>query len=158
MAAGTYTFTIGANSTSAVGAANYCTPANKTYSVIIRCNTLTLAELPDAFTSAEYRYQLSAALGLLPYSFGITSGALPSNMSLALGGLLTGTPSVRGTYTVRFNITDYNGCNNVVEKTLTVNCGTAAYVLPTALPDGDTSSPYEVAFVTDGTLSFSLVT
>ncbi len=152
MAADTYTFTIGANSTDSPAS---CDPATATYVITILCSTLTSPSLPTALTSTEYRHQMTAALGLLPYRFEVVgANTLPGNMSLTIGGLLTGTPTRTRTALSTFDvkITDYNGCTTTVTRSLVVNCG--SYTLPTVLPDGDTSSPYEIAFVTNGTFAF----
>ncbi|MGD0732186.1 MAG: putative Ig domain-containing protein, partial [Terracidiphilus sp.] len=55
-----------------------------------------------------YSVQLSASGGISPYTWTITSGALPSCLSMTSGGLITGTPtaSCSGTFTITFQVTD----------------------------------------------------
>lgn len=47
--------------------------------------------LPSAVQGATYSYQLTATGGTPPYTWAITSGALPSYLSLSSSGLITGT-------------------------------------------------------------------
>jgi hypothetical protein len=55
-----------------------------------------------------YSVQLSGSGGIAPYTWKITSGALPSCLSMTSGGLIAGTPmaSCSGSYTITFEVTD----------------------------------------------------
>ncbi len=54
---------------------------------------LSPATLPPATLGTAYSTQLSASGGTAPYSYAITSGALPAGLSLSSSGLLSGTPT-----------------------------------------------------------------
>ncbi len=47
--------------------------------------------------------------GVAPYTFAITSGALPTGLTLNAVGTVTGTPTVAGTFTFTVEVTDSNG-------------------------------------------------
>ncbi|MHB8393447.1 MAG: G1 family glutamic endopeptidase [Candidatus Dormibacteria bacterium] len=67
--------------------------------------TLAVAtmSLPGATVGVAYSASLQASGGTPPYSWAITSGALPSGISLSSGGVISGTPSAAATsnFTVR---------------------------------------------------------
>ncbi|QMW05783.1 choice-of-anchor Q domain-containing protein [Spirosoma foliorum] len=79
------------------------------------------------------------------YSFSVVSGNLPTSLSLSASGVLSGTPTVAGSYSVLVSAQDQNGCVGVASAAynLTVNsaalpCGTVVYVTQTGagLQDG----------------------
>lgn len=48
--------------------------------------------------------------GVSPYTFAVTSGALPTSLSLnSTTGVISGTPSVAGTFNFTITVTDQNG-------------------------------------------------
>ena len=70
--------------------------------------TIDTAGLPDATCFAAYPTQnLAASGGNIPYSFAVTSGALPNGLLLNAAGTLTGTPTQAGTF--GFGITALDG-------------------------------------------------
>ncbi|MGG1945749.1 putative Ig domain-containing protein [Trinickia sp. NRRL B-1857] len=100
-AAGTFSFTV-----SVTDAAN--TVVTKTYSgfsVAAPTLTLTPASLPSGTQNSGYSQSLSASGGTAPYTYAVTSGALPSGMTLS-GGLLAGTPTAYGTFNFTVKATD----------------------------------------------------
>ncbi len=64
--------------------------------------------LQSGSVGAAYSYTLTASGGVPPYSYGISSGALPSGLSLAPStGVISGTPSATVTAdAVTFSVTD----------------------------------------------------
>jgi hypothetical protein len=65
-----------------------------------------------------YSSSVVASGGVAPYTFTITSGALPAGLSLnATSGLISGTPSVAGTFSYTIQVTDASG------NTATSSCG-----------------------------------
>ncbi len=63
----------------------------------------------EARAGAALTTQLNAAYGIPPYSWKISSGALPAGLAIDSYGLITGTPSIAGTSTAQLTVTDYNG-------------------------------------------------
>jgi len=59
---------------------------------------LAPTSLPSGQSGSAYSQTISASGGASPHAFDVVAGALPSGLSLASGGALTGTPSVSGTY------------------------------------------------------------
>jgi len=62
--------------------------------------------LPSALVNKPYSTQLSASGGVTPYSWSLVSGTLPTGLSLSSGGVISGTPTVAGTFTFTVRCTD----------------------------------------------------
>lgn len=56
-----------------------------------------------------YTEQISAQGGTAPYTFTISAGSLPTGTSMNSAGLITGTPTIAGSYTFTVKVTDVNG-------------------------------------------------
>ncbi|MHB8322922.1 MAG: G1 family glutamic endopeptidase [Candidatus Dormibacteria bacterium] len=84
-----------------VDAFGYFSPLAGTTPLVI-----TTTSLPSATAGIAYSATLAASGGTAPYSWAITSGALPSGLTLSLGGGITGTPSAAGTANFGVQVTD----------------------------------------------------
>ncbi len=61
----------------------------------------------DGMVGSSYNAQVTAADGVNPYSFAVSSGTLPPGISLASStGALSGTPTTQGSYEFTITITD----------------------------------------------------
>jgi hypothetical protein len=61
--------------------------------------------LPDATHDKAYSYTLQASGGIPPYTWTVSTGALPGSLSLASGGAISGTPpGVAGDTTSNFTV------------------------------------------------------
>lgn len=68
---------------------------------ILHGQTLVLSPttFPDAIYGSSYPNQpITATGGMAPYTFFVSAGSLPANMSLSPDGTLSGTPAAAGTY------------------------------------------------------------
>jgi hypothetical protein len=103
--------------------------------------------LPDGLYGSAYGNQmLSATGGMPPYTFSVTSGALPPGISLSPGGMLSGTPTAAGAYnftvTAQDNSPSPPGPNTgsqaytltIDQAALTVTAGNASMVYGGAVP------------------------
>ena len=75
---------------------------------------------------------ISAAGGSAPISYAVTSGALPSGVSLSTGGALSGSPSQSGSFNFTVTATDNASQTDSRSYSLTVNPAVAITPLPTA--------------------------
>lgn len=109
---GTYCFDVGANDSPGC-------PATISYTIVISASTcppgtvvvLLPPALPAAATGMPYAQLITASGGTAPYTFAVTSGALPPGLMLnSVTGLVSGTPSASGNYTLTIGATDANGC------------------------------------------------
>ncbi|HEY1070305.1 MAG TPA: putative Ig domain-containing protein [Thermomonas sp.] len=116
--AGSFNFSVTATD-STTGTAGTTTQA---YTLEISAPTITLT--PETLTSGTflvaYAQQLTAAGGTAPYQFAVTAGALPAGMTLAQGGLLSGSPSATGAFGFTVTATDALGFTGERAYTLTI--------------------------------------
>jgi hypothetical protein len=78
--------------------------------------------LPDGLYGSAYAIQtLTVTGGTAPYTFSVSSGALPPGMSLSGSGALSGTPTAAGAYSFVVTVVD--------NSTPTPNTGTQSYTL-----------------------------
>jgi hypothetical protein len=146
---GSFTFTIRATD------ANLCTQ-QISYILAVDCPpiTITPATLPAANWGSAYSQQLTATGGTPGYTWSLTSGTLPTGITLnSSTGLLSGTPtSAQGNYPISVRATDSIGCPGNVSYILTVNCPTIA-ITPTSLPTATVSLPYSQTMSSAGGLA-----
>ena len=101
---GTANFTIGA--TDSVG-----NTGSHAYSVVIGTVSLTVApaSLPAGTQGTPYSQTVTASGGTGPYTFALTSGALPTGLTISSGGVISGTPTAGGAFSFRVQAVDSLG-------------------------------------------------
>ena len=84
---------------------------SRAYALVIDVPVLTItpATLPSGIVGVAYSQTVGASGGIAPYSFAVTAGALPTGLTLASDGTLSGTPSAQGTFTFTVTATDSTG-------------------------------------------------
>ena len=101
-AAGSFAFTV--NVTDANGQVG---TANVTLIVGNSTITITPATLPRGTQGIAYSQRLTAAGGIAPYSFAVSSGTLPAGLTInATTGVIAGTPAGSGDTTFAITVTD----------------------------------------------------
>src|SRR5208282_5214672 len=81
---------------------------SRAYSLTIAAPTITIspASISPAYGSA-FSQTLTASGGVASYTFAVTSGTLPSGLSLnGSTGVISGTPAVTGSYSFTVTATD----------------------------------------------------
>ncbi|MFY9607797.1 MAG: matrixin family metalloprotease [Blastocatellia bacterium] len=68
--------------------------------------------LPSGIINRAYRQALSATGGTPPYRWNLAGGALPPGLSLSLAGVIDGTPSSTGFFSIIVMVTDSVGGQN----------------------------------------------
>ena len=138
-----YTFTSGSGVVGTPGTANTLTVSTPgTYSVtvasasgcvsttsttVISNTAMVMVSNPVTTTAtinASFSQSFTASGGTSPYSYSLASGSLPSGLSLATTGVLSGTPTQAGSFTITVKATDATGCSGV----------SAPYVLTVSKP------------------------
>jgi PKD repeat protein len=145
-----------------------------TVNISVNCSPLAITPsiLPGGAIGSNYSQNLSAAGGTTPYSFTVTSGALPAGLTLATDGQLSGRPTTGGTFNFTIMATYGNGCPgsrdyilnvdasptpmtvqfgaNTASSTETANATTNVNLVVTRT--GDTTTPVTVNYASsDGT-------
>jgi len=138
---GTYSFTIKAQT------ANGCS-SSQIYSLTVVCPSITLSALATPSLNSSYNQTVTAS-PLGNYSFAITAGALPAGLSLnSASGLLSGTPTVAGTYNFTIRATAFGSCTGVREYSFVIGgAGCPGITLPATLPAGSVGQLYNSAVV-----------
>ncbi|MDS1137542.1 beta strand repeat-containing protein, partial [Nitratireductor indicus] len=104
-AGGTFNFTITATDGSG-GAGPYSGSRSYTLNVAAPVITVSPATLPPASQGVPYSQTITASGGTAPYSYSVTAGGLPSGLSLSSSGVLSGSPTVNGTFNFTVTATD----------------------------------------------------
>jgi hypothetical protein len=132
---GSFNFTITASS----GGAGACS-GSRQYTLEIGC-TITLPTLPNATAGNSYS-QSAAATPAGTYTYSLTQGSLPSGLTLNIqSGLLSGMPTVTGTYNFTIQAQTAGGCSTTRAYAFVVNCPTVT-ITPTSLPNGVKGTAY----------------
>jgi len=89
------------------------------------CPTITLSptSLAMATRGIAYSQTITANGGIAPYMFSVTSGTLPTGITLSSAGLLSGTTTQTGSFQITITATDANSCTGSQNYTLTVVAG-----------------------------------
>ncbi|MCA1713630.1 MAG: autotransporter domain-containing protein, partial [Gammaproteobacteria bacterium] len=119
-AAGTFNFTVTATD------ANGFT-GTQGYAITIAAPSIVLAPaaLPNGTAGTAYNQTITASGGTAPYTFAVIAGALPPGLTLSASGVLSGTPTLPGTYSFTVRATDQNGFT-----------GNQAYAVTILIPGG----------------------
>lgn len=83
--------------------------------------------LPNATVGTSYSANLSASGGTAPYTWAVVSGQLPNGMTLS-GAVISGTPTVAGTFNFSVTVTDASGWT--ATKALSIVVGTPPLPIP----------------------------
>jgi len=123
----TVTATSQANSTVAANAAVAVSPSQS------QPLQITTSSLPPAEQGDTYSGALAATGGTQPYSWSLSSGALPSGVTLNSGGDLAGTPSAQGTFSFSVTVTDAKQLTTSANLSMNVS-SSSGYDGPAQLP------------------------
>ncbi len=121
------------------------------YTLTIACPQLGInpATLPAAMRGAAYSQSLTAANALGATTFAITGGALPNGLTLSSAGLLSGAPTLTGSFTFTVTVTDSRTCDGSQTYTLAVNCPVLS-LAPASLPSGQAGIAYNQQLSANG--------
>jgi hypothetical protein len=111
---------------------------------VVNAPTITLSPVPLPSATAEslYTQNLSASGGLGPYTFSVTSGPLPSWLTLSTAGKLSGTPPTTSPVTFTAEATDSEGFTGSQSYTLSVVAPTITVSPSPPLANATWESPY----------------
>jgi hypothetical protein len=81
----------------------------------------TAPVLPQGQTGSSYYTALQAAGGTPPYTWSIITGSLPTGLNFAATGIISGTPTISGTFNFTAQVTDSAAATATQPFILTVN-------------------------------------
>ncbi len=117
-ATGTFMFTV--QVTDSTSPTRLTATASRSISVASAPLSITTTTLPDAIGGTTYSAALGATGGTSPYSWVVSSGALPAGLTLSAGGTVTGTPSGQGSSTFTVRVSDASPTPLVTSATLSI--------------------------------------
>ena len=83
--------------------------------------TMSPSTLPDGILGVMYDQTISGNNGVEPYTFALTSGALPDGLSLNPNtGQIVGPATALGTFNFTIEATDANGCSGTQDYSIAV--------------------------------------
>lgn len=91
------------------------------FGFILNCPTLSMAppSLDDGIIGIAYAATLTGSGGQEPYTWSV-DGALPPGLSLSPSGLLSGTPTLAGSWSFSVRVIDGAGCSKVASYSMTI--------------------------------------
>ena len=144
-AAGSFPITVTATDS------NGCTGTGSPYTLTINCQTITVTN-PGVNTGTvdaafSQTFTQTGILGTVTWS---ETGLLPAGITLNSGtGVLSGTPTVNGSFPITVKATDTNGCFGTSSYTLTINCQTITVTKP-GVTTGTVDAPFSQTFTQSG--------
>jgi uncharacterized protein YhjY with autotransporter beta-barrel domain len=124
---GADSFTYTATNASGTSAA-----ATATIAVTAPVLMLSPSTLITGMVGSAYSQTLSASQGTAPYTYALSSGALPGGLSLASDGALTGTPTASGSFSFTIQASDAHGATGMQSYAL--------FIAPLPVPVANPSS------------------
>jgi len=140
---------------------NGCSGTGPTYNLTIACQTITVTNPAgnSGVAGSPFSETFTQSGGIGTTTFSLASGTLPTGLTLSSGGVLSGTPTQTGTFTITVKATDANGCSGTGPTyTLTIACQTITVTNP-AVSTGTAGTPFSQSFTQSGavgTATFSI--
>jgi hypothetical protein len=113
---------------------------------------VSTSSLPPGQVGANYSTALAAAGGTPPYHWSLASGTLPTGLTLAASGTITGMPAAAvNSAPIGFQVTDSGSPAQSSERTLSLTIAPSALIVPTqSLPTGEVGVAYAATLSASG--------
>jgi Putative Ig domain len=108
--------------------------------------------LPGATATQAYSATLAATGGTAPYSWSVSSGLLPSGISMSAStGVISGTPTASGTFSFGVTVTDSTSPVQTASASASIVVGASPLALAApVLPSGTSGAPYSQPLQANG--------
>ncbi len=136
-APGSFTFVIQVTDSRSVSATQNFTVSMTAAPLLITAATLAPGQVGTAYSAA-----LAATGGVAPYKFGISSGQLPSGLTLGTDGTISGTPTAPGNFGFIVTLSDSVGLVTAASFNIVINSAGLMISTLSPLPVGTVGSPY----------------
>ncbi len=110
----------------------------------------TPSPLPDAFLGQPYSQTLEATGGSPPYQWSLVEGSLPPGLMFGQDGVISGTPTATGTFSVQIGVRDAAQATATKTFILSVIQPPLQITTESPLPDGVVGQAYSVTFAAAG--------
>jgi hypothetical protein len=140
--AGSSTFTV------QVADANSVKTTKSMTIVINPALTITTASLPDGYLGTSYSQTLAATGGKTAYAWTLSSGTLPTGLTLGTTGVISGTPTAAGSGSITAQVKDANG--TTATQSLSITIYAVPSVTTASLPAGTVGSAYSQTLTASG--------
>ncbi len=114
---------------------------------------ITTTSLPSGQVNSAYSGTLAASGGTAPYTWTLSSGLLPTGLSLGAAGQISGTPTASGTSSFTVKVTDSSSPLQSATASLSIVVAAAAtsvQITTSSLPGGQVSSAYLTSVAASG--------
>ena len=105
--------------------------------------------LADGFYNVTYSATVTATGGVGTLTYSISGGSLPTGLSISTGGVISGTPTVPGTFPFTIKASDGFGDSATKDLSITVNAPTIT-ISPTTLQSGVVGVAYSQTLTATG--------
>src|SRR5205823_14390857 len=112
---------------------NGCTGSSSTYTLVIACQTISVSNPANSAGTVDAAFsEIFTQTGAHGTATFTTASTLPTGLSLATNGTLSGTPTQSGSFPIVVTVTDSNGCTGTSSTyTLVIGCQTITVTNPT---------------------------
>src|ERR1700731_1438086 len=112
---------------------------------------ITTTSLPNGIVNSPgYSATLQSTGGATPITWAVTTGALPTGLTLAANGAITGTPTTAGTSNFSVTATDSSTPALTATKALSITIVPVLSITTSSLPNGVTSTAYSATLQSTG--------
>ena len=98
--------------------------------------TISTASVPAAQVGVAYTQTMAANGGSAPYTWSVTSGSLPTGLTLSAAGVLSGTPTVSGLSAFTIQVADSASHTATATYPLNITAAATLVVSTNSLPGG----------------------
>ena len=110
--------------------------------------TITTTTLPGTPAGNAYSTSLSATGGTPGYAFSLTSGSLPTGLSLSAAGTIAGTPTTAGTYPFTAKVTD--SASGTATQALSITITASLSIATVSFPNASYGAGYSQGLSASG--------
>ena len=113
--------------------------------------TITTTALSASTVGSAYTQTVAASGGTTPYAFSLSSGSLPTGLTLSSSGVISGTPTISGSSTFTLKVTDGSSPTQSATASFSIAVNATPMTITTAALSTPTlGSVYSQAIVASG--------
>src|SRR5450759_1933321 len=118
--------------------------------------SITTASLPNGLATTAYSQTLAASGGTPGYTWSVTTGTIPTGLTLNSSGNIFGTPTTTGTFNFTVKATDATSpIAQTATQSLSITIGAALSITTAARPNGLATTAYsQTLAATGGTAAY----